>query len=817
MSWGSVSALNGLRVLELCGPEGAYCGRLLADLGAEVMRLEPRGGDALRGLPPYPPGTRSDGYIERYVNAGKTSVTLDPETHAGRELLLELVRSADLLIETLPPGRLAALGLSWERLHEVNPALVLTSISPFGQSGPHRDYPAADIVAMAMGGAMVVTGDPRDPPVVLAGEQSFVVGSTLAAVSSLVALRHVADGGAGQHIDISLQEAMLAASSICGIGKWLDDGLVPKRFGTATFSSVPSGTYACADGEIFLMVNRPLHWKTLARWVHETTGNEEILDPMFEGPSLVRQPYRELIDIFIGEHAARFTVEQLYREAQERHLAMTPLYSLRGVARDRHLAARDFFVDVPQTDGSTLRFPGPPYRFSRTPARIAHGSPLPGSGDAMLAQWRAGAPRPAPRTHSSPPDGPLAGLRVVEFTAGMAGPWIGRFLAWCGADVIKVESKAFPDVTRLYIPPREPERGIQPQMSPWFTDWNGGKRFVSLDLLNPQGAEMARRLVAAGDVVIDNNSTGVLAKLGLGFDVLERLKPELVLFSSTGYGESGPDQHYVTWGPNIETLSGIGTASGFGHRACTMTQFAYPDPLSALYGLVAILAALRHRDASGQGQRIDLAQLEATIASIGPLMLEALAEDRDPGRQGNAARTHAPQGCYPCLGDDRWCVIAIRDQAAWERFCIITGNQQWRHDPRFADVEARIANAAELDTLISGWTALHDRCDVMHQLARAGIAAGVVQDVEDQLERDPHLEARGYFERIFHHAKGMVLAPGIPLGLTGTPGRTRDAGHARGHDNEDVFRDLLGLSAEEYDAAVVAGAIEVENGQVQSS
>ena len=155
------------------------------------------------------------------------------------------------------------------------------------------------------------------------------------------------------------------------------------------------------------------------------------------------------------------------------------------------------------------------------------------------------------------------------------------------------------------------------------------------------------------------------------------------------------------------------------------------------------------------------------------VMLEALAEDRDPERQGNAARTHAPQGCYPCLGDDRWCVIAIRDQAAWERLCIITGNQQWRHDPRFADVEARIANAAELDTLISGWTELHDRYDVMHQLARAGIAAGVVQDVEDQLERDPHLEARGYFERIFHHAKGMVLAPGIPLGLSGTPGRTR--------------------------------------------
>lgn len=806
------TALQGLRVLELAGPEGAYCGRLLADLGAEVLRLEPAGGDRWRHSGPYPPGKSSGSYLDRYLNAGKFSTELDPQTHVGRETLLELVRGVDLLVETLPPGRLAALGLPWERLHEANPALVLTSITPFGQSGPHRDHPVADIVAMAMGGAMVVTGDPHDPPVLLAGAQSFVVGSTLAAVSSLIALRHVEAGGAGQHIDISLQEAVLAASSICGIGKWLDDGLVPKRFGTATFSSVPSGTYECADGEIFLMVNRPLHWKALAQWVNETTGNEEILDPMFEGPSLVRQPYRELIDIFITEHTKRFSVEQLYREAQERHLAMSPLSSLRTVARDRHLSARGFFVDVAQSDGGSLRFPGPPFRFSRTPARITHGSPLPGSGDAVLAQWRSSARLPREQRAAASADGPLAGLRVVEFTAGMAGPWIGRFLAWCGADVIKVESKAFPDVTRLYIPPRNPEGGIQPQMSPWFTDWNGGKRFVSLDLVNPRGAELARQLIASCDVVIDNNSTGVLAKLGLGFDVLERLKPELILFSSTGYGETGPDQHYVSWGPNIETLSGLATVSGFAHRSCTMTQFAYPDPLSALYGLVAVLAALRHRGAGGQGQRIDLAQLEAIIAAIGPLVLEALAEDSDPPRTGNAARTHAPQGCYPCLGDDRWCVIMIADQAAWERFCIVTGNGDWRHDPRFIDMDARIANAAELDRSIAEWTASRDRYEVMQLLVRAGIAAGVVQDVEDQLERDPHLEARGYFERIFHHAKGMVLAPGIPLGLTGTPGRTRDAGHARGHDNRDVFQGLLGLSAEEFDAAVATGAIEMESG-----
>ncbi len=390
----------------------------------------------------------------------------------------------------------------------------------------------------------------------------------------------------------------------------------------------------------------------------------------------------------------------------------------------------------------------------------------------------------------------------------MAGPWIGRILAWCGADVIKVESKAYPDVTRLYIPPREPERGIQPELSPWFTDWNAGKRFVSLDLCHREGAALARRLAAVSDVVIDNNSTGVLAKLGLGFDALQRLAPQLVLLSSTGYGDSGPDHHYVSWGPNIETLSGIASVSGFPGRECTMTQFAYPDPLSALHGLVAILAALAHRRASGPGQRIDLSQLETTVAAIGHLALEWQLLGREPPRHGNASAAHAPQGCYPCRGEDRWCVIAIDGDEQWARFCALAGQPQWHRDPRFADERARRAHAAPLDALIGAWTATQDRYELMHRLAGAGIAAGVVQDVADQLERDPHLAARGFFERIPHLRKGSVIAPGIPLGLSATPGRTRDTGRPRGHDNRAVFCGLLGLDDAAYAAAVACGAIE---------
>ncbi|MCP5081139.1 MAG: hypothetical protein GY948_05525, partial [Alphaproteobacteria bacterium] len=356
------------------------------------------------------------------------------------------------------PGKLDESGLSFQTLRAENPALVLTSITGFGQTGPHRNYKSTDIVTSAMGGAMVVIGEASDPPVTLAGSQAFVMASTLAAVSSMIALHHSAETGEGQHIDISAQEAVLAVTSICGVGKWLEDGIIPRRFGTATFASVPSGTYPCKDGSIYLMVNRPLHWKALARWVNELTGNQEILDPMFEGPSSVRQPYRELLDLYISELTGNFSVEDIYREGQRRHLAMTPVNTARSLTRDRHLCERGFFVELDHGDDQSLTFPGPPYRFSETPWRIAKRAPRLGEHSReirqLLGQKRTVPKRPATKTRSG---GALQGLRVLEFGAGMAGPWIGRFMAWCGADVIKVESRAYPDVTRLYIPPKEPQ------------------------------------------------------------------------------------------------------------------------------------------------------------------------------------------------------------------------------------------------------------------------------------------------------------------------------------------------------------------------
>jgi crotonobetainyl-CoA:carnitine CoA-transferase CaiB-like acyl-CoA transferase len=402
----------------------------------------------------------------------------------------------------------------------------------------------------------------------------------------------------------------------------------------------------------------------------------------------------------------------------------------------------------------------------------------------------------------------LAGLRVVEFTQGMAGPWIGRLLAWCGAEVIRVESHKVPGVVRLYVPPRSPELGVQPALSPWFTDWDAGKLFVAVDLTRDAGVDLAKRWAARAEIVVENHRAGAMAKLGLGPNVLMGGRSDLILLSSSGFGDGGPHSDYVTWGPNIEAMSGLAGLSGFAERECAISQYAYPDSLSALHGLFAILCALDHRDRTGEGQHISLAQLETTVAMIGPAMMQQLAGS-EPPRLGNASRVQAPHGCYRCLGDDRWCVVSVADDAMWLRLCNVIERPDLAADLRLQDLAGRLAHTNEIDAAIEAWTAERPPHEALERLQAARVAAGAVQNTEDQFQHDTHLAERGYFETIPHLVKGEVVACGIPLGLTATPGHTSRTGAVVGEDNEHVFRDLLGLSADEYADAVQNGAIEV--------
>ena len=423
-----------------------------------------------------------------------------------------------------------------------------------------------------------------------------------------------------------------------------------------------------------------------------------------------------------------------------------------AVVADKQLESRGYFRQVEHPEAGPLRVPGPPYRHSLTPWRL--GGPAPRVGqhnDEVLPE--ALAPVPARAGTDSRPTGdprPLAGIRVVEFSVGMAGPWIGRFMAYCGAEVIRVESHKRPDVVRQYVPPRAPEMGTQPQLSPWFTDWDAGKRFVALDLTKADAVGLAKRLVARADVVVENYRAGVVEKLGLGYRQLVSVCPDLIMLSTSGYGDSGPCAGYATWGPNIEALSGLSSLSGFFHRQATVTQYAYPDGASAMHGLFAVMCALDYRRSGGQGQYINLSQLETMVAAIGPALMGPLAGGPEPVRLGNASPVAAPYGCYPCRGEDRWCVVCVDDEDEWLSLCGVMQRPELAHDRRFATMALRLENSAALDVEIQAWTRSLDAYDVMQRLQKVSVAAGVVQNVEDLMERDRQLAARNFFEQVEH-------------------------------------------------------------------
>lgn len=413
--------------------------------------------------------------------------------------------------------------------------------------------------------------------------------------------------------------------------------------------------------------------------------------------------------------------------------------------------------------------------------------------------------------------GALAGLRVLEFTSAMAGPWVGRIMAACGAEVVRVESRDFPDVVRGYSRPDDPEHVPRPGESPWFTDWNAGKLFVALDLRRPRGVELAVKLAARADVVVENHAAGVMDRLGLGWQQLSAANPRLVMLSSSGYGATGPAAGYVSWGPNIMALSGMAAASGFAERECTMDQYAFPDPMTALHGLFAVMSALEHRRQTGRGQYVDLSQFECTAGLAGELLVDALAGlsvGATPSRQPASA---CPEGVYRCSGEDRWLALSVQDDGQWAGLCRVLGRSAWLADAGLVRADGRLERANEINEGISDWTAERSPFEASEQLQAAGVAAAPVQNVDDQYHHDPQLRGRGFFELVEHLTLGTVTACALPLGLGDTPAASGVAGAAVAEHNDYVLGELLGLSAADIAELERDGAVQPPAGNEKGS
>lgn len=796
--------LNGIRVVEAGGQRLEYAGKLLADLGADVIKVEPAGGDPSRQFAPAdagrPAGLRSLTF--NVHNAGKRSVTID---RPGTARLLELAAWADIFL--LEQGTLTSWDITSEQVHSSNPDLVVVAVADFGLSGPRSNWRGSDLIALAAGGLLAQSGEPEGPPYQLAGSQAFLTAGVYSAANALIALRAVMNGAPGQVIDLSLQEVVGALTTLVGVPKMLADGVPSRRQHNGRASGGhPTGLYRTSDGLISISLARAGMWVTLAKWIHEVTGNEEVLDPMFEGSGLNRQRHADLIDIFIEEMTTRFTASYLFHEGQRRGLAFALVSTPQDLFDDPHFNHREYWTRI---QGETGPVSGPPYRFSRSEWAIQGSAPLPGADNDLPL-----APLTHERQSSVAPGenrGALEGLRVVEFTVAGAGPWVGRHLAYHGAEVIRIESHGHPDFVRTFVPPWDPGRGIDPQASPWLAEWNSGKLNVGLNLQAPGGRELAEQLCLRADIVIENHKPGFLDKNGLGFEALARQNPRLIMLSMQGYGAWGPYASYLSWGYNLEPMAGLSIFSGGPDRPMS-SPIAYPDWLAGLHGVVALMAVIREREHSGVGQSIELAQVEAAMSTVGALFRDFAVTGGLPERIGNRSRNWAPQGVFrgrDRVGrdgpEDTWLALSVLTDDQWRALCSVMGDPHLAS--QFPDLESRLLSQDAIESAISAWVSEKEVPELAESLQAAGIPAHLAQDTLD-LMTDPHLTARSFYSQVPHAAKGTEVVTGLGGRFSGTATGVPYSGGPIGGDNHHVFCGLLGLGEAEYAAAIAAGAIE---------
>ena len=404
----------------------------------------------------------------------------------------------------------------------------------------------------------------------------------------------------------------------------------------------------------------------------------------------------------------------------------------------------------------------------------------------------------------------LEGVRVVDFSWIVAGPTCTRILADFGAEVIRVENEQTMDYTRNSMAPPGTD---SPNMGGLFNNLNRNKLGVTLNVMHPGGMELLHDLISVSDMVVENFSATVLKRWGLDYEAQRRIRPDIIYVSMSGFGHTGRDNSYVTWGPTAQALSGLTYMSGLPGEDPAGWGFSYMDHTGGFYGALACLNALHHRNRTGEGQWVDLSQVEVGVALTGTAILDKTVNGRGFRRPGNPPGNRAPNyevaphNTYRCKGDDRWCAITIFNEDDWDAFVKAIGAPEWTSDERFATNKGRYDNQDELDRLIASWTAEHTPHEVLHKLQSAGVIAGAVQTPKEKIEDDPQLRHRDFLPETHHAELGVSKYEGQPIRLSRSPWELRRASPLFGEHSQHVYGDILGLSEEKITDLMVEGAI----------
>jgi len=788
-------ALGHLRVVELGDIPASYATRWLADLGADVIKVEPPGGDPNRLLPPFAGNIehpeRSLTFI--HANTNKRSIALDLERETDRDTFTKLMASANLFVEATPLGHLEKFGFDDQRFHEGFPSLVVVSLTPFGRTGPYRHYKGSDAIANATGGFLFGQGDNAKGQCTAPSHLAYQVAGAMAAMLSLAGMRHARETGVGQRIDMSLQEALTFTNS-SSIARYTRENRLERRPGGRAYGGAGTNIYRCKDGRyVHFTTNMPHMWKEFAQsWMTD----KSLAASEWESPRYRDEHSDEVAKAF-ANFIGQFDADDFANEAQARHLAAAPLNTIGQFVECEQNRVREWLQEIEHPVIGKYKAPGAPMRFSLTPMRVRRPAPL---LDQQRKEILAELEKLSAKSSGNPSDNTarqpmLNGLRMADLTQQYAGPLGTELLAYYGMEVVKIETGT--------IPSKEREAAVHACM-------NRAKLGCTLNLRNPDGKELFKKLVAKSNVVVDNFSSGVLERLGFGFEVLQKINPGIVQAVMPGWGLSGPLKSWVAWGWQLLAYTGIMRLWGYPDSAMeTRCKIAWPDRVGSVTMALGVLAALEYQSRTGKGQFIEAGMLEAQGSMMGPAILDYTVNGNEWDAMGYReilGEAYAPYGCYPCYGVDNWIIIACAGDEQWQTMVNLIGKSSWAADPKFASKSGRKEYRDELDRNLSEWAHKYTAKQLFRMLQEAGIAAGIPSSGED-LFHDIHLRARGHIVESEGQPWGKISHHGLPgIPSLSAASAARPAPWIGAH-NDEVFGRILGLSEERIEELKKAEAI----------
>jgi crotonobetainyl-CoA:carnitine CoA-transferase CaiB-like acyl-CoA transferase len=784
------AALAHLRVVDLTDLRGAFAGRLLADLGADVIKIEPPGGDPGRLHPPFAGNVaapdRSLAFL--YRNANKRGAVIDLHTSDGWRRFCDLCEQADILFENLGPIQQRRHGLSPAEVRARHPHLVHVAIADFGLSGPRAEWRAEPLPAFAASGALHASGFPDRPPCWLPGFLAHDCASVFAAVGALTAVLDRTRHGAGQTVEVSVQEAALHA---------LNPWSIPLADYARVYPMLPAspprnadGAYhvlTTADGHVRLLPGTARHWRGFVQLL----GNLDAL----AGPEWESAIYRllngDVIRLLAADALRDKSRAEVFAEGRRLGVPIAPVHTPDEFVATEQTQVRGYFRRTAFPHLGNAPFAPAPFNFSATPAVLSRPAPAPGEDQNGFSA------RPGESSSGAAAGPLLAGRRVIDLGVGAVGPEVCWVLAELGAEVIKIESRANLDFLRaVTLEPDAPNRA-------WtFNDECRGQKSVCLDLRTARGRELALELCAAADVVVENNRGGVVRRWGLDYPDVRRRRPDIIYLASQGFGRGGPLGEAQAFGPLNSAFAGVNWLWNHADAPYPAgVSLNHPDHIASKLAAVAVLAALEHRRRTGEGQLIEMAQTEAAAYLLGEFYLQGPCTGRPLTPQGNAVEYAVPHGVYPCAGEDRWCAIAVMTDAEWECLVQCCG---WPSDPQLATLAGRTAARAAIDSRVAEWTRRLTPEAAAAALQAAGVSAVPVQSPDDS-RADAHFAERGAIVTVQHPEIGAERHIGNPIRMSRTPLVTAAAAPLLGADTEDVLTRVLGLTREEIAELVGRG------------